>query len=415
MSGLESAKVADPQSIQQEIKTSAGWKPWVYDLIPALCMDFSLYVSFFAIQQILKQSGVGPELLGTTFMAYSGGYIVFCPLITSLVGRFRSLSLLFGLVIGMLCLFGLGFAEELWQFQCILVALSFSTASFWPSFQNIIGDDCQAGDLPRRLGFFNLGWTIGKASGLILAGILTVILKDQIHLIFWLACALTFLCWLIFLVRFILDGFALKGEPKIKVEAPREQREVTPESSLPFFVAALCVNYLSWGGAAAVIAQIPEIGLRLKFAPEIQGLLLAVMVLSQFASFYLLKRWRGWIFNWKYIAGPGLVAGFALFTLAYGSWLPFALLSLGLFGVCIGFTYCASIYYALCPDGSTIRTGIHEATLGLGGVTLPLLFGLALDYYPQGMIHATGLMAGVFMVVSASACGLLFVLRRARR
>jgi MFS family permease len=413
MSGLESVKIAGQQSETQiNGQQSAAWEPWFFDLLPAMFMDFSLYVSFFAIQQILKTNGVGPDLLGTTFAAYSAGYIFFCPMISGFIGRFRGPCLLSGLLIGMLCFAGMTQASELWHFQALLALMSLSTASFWPSFQNFIGDDCEPEDLPRRLAFFNLGWTVGKASGLVCAGVLTVQLSGHLGDIFWIAFALTSGCFGIFFLRFLRNGFLLKTESPEDAADGSKNRGVMAQRSLPYFLAALVVNFMTWGGAAAVIAQMPEIGERLNFAPEIQGFLLAAMVLSQFGSFFLLKRWRGWIFNWVYIAIPGFLAGLALFLLAYGTYLPIALLALGLFGTAIGFTYCASIYYALCPDGSSLRTGIHEAFLGVGSLSLPMIFGFALDRYPNGMFVSTSIMAGIFVTMTLLSLGVLFTARK---
>ncbi|MDF1662421.1 MAG: MFS transporter [Planctomycetota bacterium] len=412
MSGVESLTSNSSERSRASTPASAGldWQPWVFDLMPAMCMDFSLYVSFFAIQQLLKASKVGPDLLGTTFAAYSAGYIVFCPLISIYVGRFRSLSLLGGLVIGLFCLTGFRYSTELWHFQVLLGLMSLSTACFWPSFQNIIGEDCEPIELPRRLAFFNLGWTVGKASGLVAAGFLTASMGRDI---FWIAFALSSLCTLLFFARFWRVGFFTRVQRSQDDEASPERDENEepalnlPQKSAPFFLAALCVNYLTWGGAAALIAQMPVLGERLKISPDTQGILLAAMVFSQFGSFFLLKRWRGWIFNWVFIAAPGLFAALAFVLLAFGTWQPLAFLALGLFGLAIGFTYCGSIYYALCPDGSNIRTAIHEATLGVGSLTLPTILGLSLNYYQGEVMTPTLVMAAVFVVVTLGAVGLL--------
>lgn len=369
--------------------------------MPAMCMDFSLYVSFFAIQQLLKAANVGPDLLGTTFAAYSAGYIIFCPVISASIGRFRSISLLGGLGIGLLCLTGFRYSTELWHFQVLLGLMSLSTACFWPAFQNILGEDCEPQDLPRRLAFFNLGWTVGKASGLVAAGFLTASMGRDI---FWIAFALSSLCLILFFARFWRSGFINKTPQKTEDEpTATDEASPLPQRSGGFFLAALFINFLTWGGAAALIAQMPVIGERLKISADTQGILLAAMVFSQFGSFYLLKRWRGWIFNGLYLVAPGIFAALAFVLLAFGSWQPLAFLALGLFGLSIGFTYCSSIYYALCPDGSPIRTAIHEATLGVGSLTLPVLLGLSLDSYPGEVLTPTLVVATVFVVVTLVA------------
>lgn len=412
MSGVESVASNSSERSKAFAPASAGfdWQPWVFDLMPAMCMDFSLYVSFFAIQQLLKDSNVGPDLLGTTFAAYSAGYIVFCPLISAYIGRFRALSLLIGLLIGLGCLTGFRFSTELWHFQVLLGLMSLSTACFWPSFQNIIGEDCEPVELPRRLAFFNLGWTVGKASGLVAAGILTASMGRDI---FWIAFALSSLCTLIFFLRFCRGGFFTSIDSRAAdrssdgAEQSSAESPSVPQSSRPFFLAALCVNYLTWGGAAALIAQMPILGERLKISSDTQGILLAAMVFSQFGSFFLLKRWRGWIFNWVFIAAPGLVAALAFVLLAFGTWQPLAFIALGLFGLAIGFTYCGSIYYALCPDGTKIRTAIHEATLGVGSLSLPMILGLALDYFEGEVFTPALVIAAIFFVVTLGAVTIL--------
>jgi hypothetical protein len=93
--------------------------------------------------------------------------------------------------------------------------------------------------------------------------------------------------------------------------------------------------------------------------------------------------------------------------------LPLVLAGEAVFGVCIGFAYTASLYYALVVKNASVDAGgAHEALIGLGFVFGPAA-GLAGGMLAEPLGPDAGLFWAVMPVIVVSVIGSsLAVVRR---
>jgi hypothetical protein len=133
-------------------------------------------------------------------------------------------------------------------------------------------------------------------------------------------------------------------------------------------------NAVLCGLIAAFFALAPRIARHLRMSDAATIILLTTFMVVRASSFGLLWLWTGWHYRpgWLYAAmaaGPAGVA--AVFFVPH----PAALVAgLVLFGLASGLTYSASIYYShSVGEGQAKHGGFHEAILGIGGFTAPLI------------------------------------------
>jgi predicted MFS family arabinose efflux permease len=388
-----------------------SWRPWLFDFIPAGCVDFSFYASLFAIQQVLYARGASAPELASTVAVYSGTYVLCCPLIGSMTSRRPRPAIVLGLFLALCSKLGYSRAQELWHFQALLALFALAAALFWTGFQALIGQETEAEEMPRRLSIFNLGWTTGKASGFVLAGVLSEGGPQTARLAFQIAVALVCLTIFLFIARY--RRFESIRSAPVDDSKPAVASAARP--SMAFFIVAILINALCWGSSTALVALVPELGKRLQMGAQSQGLLLAAMVVSQAGVFALTRRWRAWTFSRLYSIVPGLILVLALALLGPAkSWPALAFASAALAGVAVAGSYANSIFYALAKDAAGWRPGIHEAALGMGSFTIPMAFGAAL----QGRsLHEAAVILGLGSLLWTLLCAGLIrsLVRRAEQ
>ena len=355
--------------------TSRGQQaPWLYDLLPALLMDFSFYLTLITIQHLLDARGVGPEQLAINMATYSAGYVLLCPIVGAALGGRRRAPIFAGLTLGLTALAGFSQVETLEGYRALLALFSLAAALYWTSLEALIGDESTPASLPRRMKIFNLGWTVGKALGFIVAGQLFERLPEPSHA-FALPFALLLLNIAVFARRFAPSQASSEAlEAPEAAAAPDASPEAGAAASPGLFALALAANVLCWGTQAAIIGLIPVIGRALDFGPGLGGAMLGLMIASQASCFLVLERWKGWRGQrWPLAAALGLACAAAL-CLGVASGPLGGFLALGLCGLSLGLSYSSSLYSALSRHGS-LATGLHEAGVGSGSLLVPLLLG----------------------------------------
>lgn len=386
-----------------------AWRSWVFDLLPAMFMDFSFYVSLVTVQFILDARGVPASLLATTVAAYAVVYMVACPSLSALLRRRIRLSVLSGAALGMACMFGFSLAEELWHYQALLALFGVAGALFWPPFQTTVAAEGPVVELPRRLAIFNFGWTSGKAGGLLLAGAMFAAFDNKL-VPFYLATGLVMASFGLFVVRFYLLPWARQLTPSPEASSAKSEPAASRAGLGVYFPAALAATFLIWGGQSTVISLVPKVGRALGLDPGQSGLLLASMIACQTATFAVLKRWRAWTYNGRFLTAACAAAALSLAALPYATSMLAAVAATGLFGAAIGVAYSSSLFYALDTAEPGVRPALHEATIGLGSLLIPPVFGYLVE--TRGLPIAGGAYG---LVALGLGLALAVVLARARR
>lgn len=138
-------------------------------------------------------------------------------------------------------------------------------------------------------------------------------------------------------------------------------------------------------------------------------------LIARVATFFALERWHGWRGSWAApVAGSAmLVFGFAA-TLLVSSQGPSSgavagvVASLVVFGVGAGVIYSAALYYAMAVGRAEVDAGgTHEALIGVGYSSGPLIGLAALGTVSWGVIPPSWFEGALVAVVSVGCAGFL--------
>jgi predicted MFS family arabinose efflux permease len=331
-------------------------------LAAAFLTDASLYLAFAALPFRAIDLGAGPARLGILPTLYAGAYMFSA----SLGGRLSDRLPRLVLARRALLLFSAGcvalaLAPGSVALYAALPLLGAALGFFWSPLQAALSDRCPLESLPRAIAAFNVSWSLGKGTGLVLGGMLTEALRPEVAL---LVAALPPLAIFAVLPR---SGPA---------SAPADPRLPEVPSRAPAFLPlAWITNALAFGTAGTLNMHAPRLLLERGAGPTAFGVMLGSVFVVQTATFALLSRRRpspSGLF-----AAYGLaLAGLTLFVTTAGSSLRVAA-ALPL-GAAFGLAYHASIQASLeRPSGRGRAAGWHETILGAGSSSLPLLGGLA--------------------------------------
>jgi hypothetical protein len=258
---------------------------------------------------------------------------------------------------------------------------------FWSPLQAAVADRTAPGGLSAAISSFNVSWSLGKGTGLLVGGALTEALDPRTVL---LVAGFPVLINLVLLPR----GRGLAGEAAAVDSSPPSP---PPEPGL--LGRAWLANALAFGTAGTLNMHAPGYLLARGAGPAAFGAMLGAVFLVQTLTFVAQRKMRpsrGTLVG----ACAAAVGGLGLFVLTSGHALR-VLAALPL-GVAFGTAYHASIHASLDRrEGRGRAAGLHEALLGAGSSSLPLLGGAA---------AAAGSLAAPFGVAAAAlAVGLAII------
>lgn len=394
---------------------------------PAFLVDFTFYLDVLVLEHLLHYAGRSSFEVALVFGVYTLAYAVLAPLLGKASDRGeRRRSLLVGaavftLVPALLAL-NLELAPAAGEVSVRARALPLGPAAylgigvlalanglFWPAIQARLGDRARTPrERARRIRRFNVAWTSGKACGVLVAAAWLVrspssvlpgaaLLGSVVWLLVWLdrespAAAAT---------DASVDVLGGGGQPSAapQVEAPPPSQA----EKRPFLIAALVANFAVWAAVSTLVSLAPKVAERYGLSPWVSGVVLGACLGAQGVVFLVLGNASRWAYRWALLLAACPLAGLGLGLVAFADRLGFGALACvvgaGLVGTAQAVTYAASVFYALDYDERRgMRTGIHEATLALGGA-LPLAGGLLAD--AQGDVRAALLLGlGVCGVAS---------------
>lgn len=369
----------------------------VLDVVPGLLVDCAFYLDVFALQFLVRGAGGSNLEVSLVYGVYTLAYGLLAPLLGRTTDRgdrrrvLRVAALLFAAIPGGLALLlevgsgpgGLAVSTRLglpvgpigliWAAS---LAFALSNALFWPALQARIGD--RESDLAARgraIRRFNVGWTVGKALGPLLAG-LVFVRAPAACLPLGAAMAAALL-----LVLLLDPPGAGRAAVSASPEAPRPE-SVPQARRRAFLLAGLAANFAVWASMGA-LQLAPTMAEALSIPADRVGTLLSLALAAQGAGFLALGGSRAWAYRPATLvaAAPAAALGLLLVLAARG----FALAAVGavVLGLAQAVSYAASVFYSLDYDHRRgLRTGIHEATLALaGGVSI--LGGLLADVTAQ--------------------------------
>jgi len=312
------------------------------------------------------------------------------------------LSLKFGFV----CLTGVmvgaalvhGVAGQLLMLAAYSVVLLFT----WPALEALASERESRAGMQQMVGIYNCTWAGGAALAYFTGGKLYDALGKGA--IFWLPAAL-------FGAQFFLTLWLEKHRAPVLAATPAPPREIhhTPEAAAfrqsvspqAFLKMAWLASPFSYIAINTLIAVMPGIAEKLQLSPTRVGLFCSVWFFGRFVAFFLLWRWQGWHyrFRWLLLAFLLLIGSFAAILLAQELWSVVG--AQVVFGFATGVIYYSSLFYAMdVGAGSSEHSGWHEAFIGAGICLGPAVGATALQLAP-GTPNA-----GTWAVTALLTCGL---------
>jgi predicted MFS family arabinose efflux permease len=218
----------------------------------------------------------------------------------------------------------------------------------------------------RMVTQFNVSWSAGKGSGMLLGGIL---LEAAGAPVVSSLAALSFV-----VAALVLPWMDRPRDHSAVIEA--DPVRPNPLRQRAFLRSAWIANGVGFGAVATVNHHFPRLALQRGLDPSDVGKLLGAVFLTQ-TLFFLQSGARRW---WHYRSAPllalQLALGAVLLGIGVSSQLPWLLLLGAALGVTLGFAYQSSIYYSLdSPTGRGGLAGVHEAVLGLTSAAIPWIGG----------------------------------------
>ncbi|MCD6351898.1 MAG: MFS transporter, partial [Armatimonadetes bacterium] len=374
-SGDDAAAGKQPPGVDEKWQALAS-RGLAVLLFASLSVDLAVSQVGLAVQFLGIKLSAPTWLLGMYGTVGAGVYAVGCFLAGRASDRLsRRIAALFIFLAGVVWVL-LSVQKSPYALLALVPFGSGCLAFFWPPVQAWIGDLVPDGKaLTRVLGTFNVLWTVGLMVGPVTCGYL------------WGASQ-----YAPFLTSFALALLVAVGLLTVPTKsAAAAAEEAGDEGSLnrfdrraeQYLPLAWLANFGTWYATGLSRTLFPKLGTEAGFSEVVIGWILFAMLAGQLVAFVALRQATWWHFRRLPLMVALLIgaAGAAGTALAHSP-VGFSLALSGI-GIATGITYVASLFYSLqAPmDQRGKRTGIHEAILGAGLSTGPLVGGLLGNAY----------------------------------
>lgn len=274
----------------------------------------------------------------------------------------------------------------------------------WPCLEALSCEGESAATLPRKVGIYNVVWSIAFAAGLFFGGMI----KEQFG---W---ASMFIIPAVIHVAQIVVTAGLNTRGKAWNElagAPEEveagAHEADAERNRMFLRMAWLANPFAYIAMNTVIPLMPQVAANLHLSETSAGFFCSIWMFARTASFVALWKWTGWHyrFGWLIASYALMIATFAAILLLTNVWLLVA--AQILCGFAVGLIYYSSLFYSMdASDTKAEHGGVHEAAIGAGIFLGPAIGYSALQVFPANPNSSTIV---VSVVLTLGLAGLAYL------
>lgn len=349
-----------------------------------------------------------------TLVGMSGpvAYTLSCLVQSRMAHHARPFSLMLRGAVAFAAVFALGMLGPFASGAKWLIALgalqAVMASLFWPTMEIVLAEGAGGQALGRRMGYFNIAWSLADAFGAATAGLLYRLWHFAP---FAFVPVLTAAAYLVVLRASRLPVDAANGNGQGAADQP-----VTEQMTLAFRKAGWVANFFGFG-VTGVIRSVFAAAAQSVFGMTgpLYGLAVATFNALRTLTFVVLGWWHGWHYRPQALLAVNSLLGvgmagavIAAFVPAYLA-VPLVFVSLAAAGVGIGMTYTSSIFYSLsAAKVEDTEAHLHEAVLGGGS---------ALFVGASGVITGvTGsVLAPLWMCAGAVALGLVISRRYIRQ
>ena len=376
----------------------------------ALLMDMGAFCGYSMLFLVLKEE-MEADLAtqGLLALVQLGVYVLLCPIFSRLWGRDgerrrrAAVAGAVGVAAGYTCII---FSRTVLQVAASMWLSAVGAALFWPQLETEIGHRASGKLLGRRMGLFNLSWSIGNAPAPFVGGLLYVV---EPRLPLWVAAGGGGLIGLILLLyRHLCRRAGERLEPLPAAEGDREPLRPVPPRIPPMLILFIWLawvgNFVSYASQVVSRSLFQNLGRSLDYsAPQI-GWLMALLGVTRTAMLLVLQRARWWLYRGRFLLLFQAVLLGGLVCLGVPGPMFLAGLGMALVGAGAAMAYTASMFYSV--EGAhygRASTGVHEAVLGSGGAFGLLLAGQAAPAVtgadPRSPFHACAALTLVSLLV----------------
>lgn len=369
--------------------------------LAAFLNDAGLYLVFAALPFRALELGAGPVGLGWLPTLYAGAYMFSASQGGRLSDRVPRLTLA---RVGCLLFAGgcllLSFASSLATLYASVPTLGLAMGCFWAPIQAAVSERVPPSRLPEVVATFNISWSLGKGAGLILGGLLVELATPQTVTLLAVAPVLI---TAIVLPRRKAQAAAVAAARARETSGAAVTSGEEDVASPRELGLAWMTNAIAFGLVSTVNMHAPKFLLSVGSGPSDFGLLFGSVFGVQTITFLVLARFRPGRSSSRWALSLGVIA-VVWFVLAPSfAWRLAAAVP---FGIATGIAYEASLRASLRrPHGRGRATGMHEAVLGAGTSSMPLLAGaaasatgsLAAPFWVAGGVLAAGFVVAVLL------------------
>jgi MFS family permease len=372
--------------------------------------DMALYLTMTGAPYRALALGAGPVILGFIPVARALPYslsTVWAGGRSHRTGRLRIVPVT--LTVAAAAAAGLAVAPGFAAIYILLAVIGLMLAFFWPAVQATLADAAERETVTGNLGWFNIGWSTGKAAGFAAGGFLLAGLGFRA---LFLAAAAAFLGVAVLVVNLSRHRAAPGPAAPASGPAPAPVPAVSPDRVHRFRLAAWTGNAVAFGAGAVLNHHYPNWLSVHGRSEALFGSYLGLVFAAQTVTFALLTRFPGWRFRAAPLFASQVPLILVLLVLPRLE-APAAILATApLVGLGLGTAYFASLFYSVQdPSLRGRHAGVHESLLGVGSMILPVAGGWAAS--ATGSLTAPYLTAAALALAGLIAQGwLLFGPRR---
>lgn len=273
------------------------------------------------------------------------------------------------------------FATATWHLILVYIFAGGATAFFWPMVEAAMAHGTTGQIQNRRIGIFNVSWSLADALGTAAAGGLYLI-WPRLPFVVLITAMMAVL-----VITLIAYGLAETEERPPGENTPEKTapgRPIPQETKQNYARAAWCSNFFAHGVTNVLrsVFAAPAVDV-FKMSPLTIGLIVGAFNATRTITFAVLRRSSAWTYRSSVLTGANLllISGMAsVVGAAYFAPADFAVgivyFAMILSGLGCGIIYYSSIYYSINLSSLVAsNTRIHEAFLGAGAATVVLASG----------------------------------------
>jgi MFS family permease len=146
---------------------------------------------------------------------------------------------------------------------------------------------------------------------------------------------------------------------------------------------AWLANPFSYIAINTLVPLIPSIAAQHHLSTGIAGIVCSMWMFARMGAFYLLWKWNGWHYRFRWMVGAFIVLTIAFSLMIMTHSIAVLIAAQVGFGLSIGLIYYSSLYYAMHASKERASNGgLHEAMLGTGLFVGPTVGALSLYFLP---------------------------------